>query len=280
MALFSTPKAFYIGDIFFFFLGSNINTYQKGVLASFLFLSTTMPRTSLVVLVFFLVGGRCLLLTRYVRREDVDRLIFFKILIFLFCQSVLLETLGINLQGAIGQLQQRFCLCIDGFLNGLFSGVCFLTSTIQLCPNRRFQAFSEVSNHNLLLWSYNRVKFFEDRLQVLSVSCHVKDFLQLILEITFNLFPIAIYKSLEVPQTFTRKCLELVSGHLGSAVGVVFLLVLLLAEADLVLKKKRSKGNLVNPLNSSGDKVVFTLLTKVVGLYIRLSALHIWRTGF
>ena len=42
-----------------------------------------------------------------------------------------------------------------------------MASGIELCPDGRSQAFQEVSDHDLFFWSCNRIKFLEDRLQVL-----------------------------------------------------------------------------------------------------------------
>ena len=82
MALLSAMEAFNMEDVFFFLLRSNVDTCRRGVLVSSPSLFTTVPRTSLVVLVFFLVGGGCLLPTRYISREDVDELILPRVLIF------------------------------------------------------------------------------------------------------------------------------------------------------------------------------------------------------
>ena len=100
MALSSIVKTFDIGDIFFFFLESNINTFRRRVLASSLSLSIIVLKTSLVVLVFFLVGRRCLLPTGYVSKEDVDGLILLKVFIIFLCWSIPSETLGINFPDA------------------------------------------------------------------------------------------------------------------------------------------------------------------------------------
>lgn len=96
IALLLTVEVFNMGDVFFFFFGSNINTCYKGVLALSLSLSTTVPSISLVVLVFFLINGRCLLPTGYVSREDVGRFILSGVFILLLDWFIPLETFGIN----------------------------------------------------------------------------------------------------------------------------------------------------------------------------------------
>lgn len=89
MALFSAVEVFNVGDIFFFLLKSDVDIYCKKVLALPPLLS--MPKTSLVVLVLFLVGGgyliggRYLLPIRYVSRGHVGGLIFLGVFILLFC---------------------------------------------------------------------------------------------------------------------------------------------------------------------------------------------------
>lgn len=89
-------------DIFSFFL-DNINTYYRSVMVATLFLPRTMPKTFLVVLVFFtgltLVGRRLLevLPTKYVRKRSINELILLRVLLFLFYRPTPLETLSINL---------------------------------------------------------------------------------------------------------------------------------------------------------------------------------------
>ena len=53
-------------------------------------------------------------------------------------------------------------------------------------------------------------------------------------------------------------------------------LIPLLADAHLVPKKKRGKGNPDRPHSSNGSKVVFILLTEVVAVHVGLFAVYIW----
>ena len=48
----------------------------------------------------------------------------------------------------------------------------------------------------------------------------------------------------------------------------------------MVLKERLSKRNLISAFNSSNNKIILIILTKVVALYIRLSAIYICRTSF
>lgn len=84
ITIFSIMEAFDIEDVLFFFFRSNIDTYCRRVLALFPSLSIMVPKTFLVVLVFFLVGERYVLPIRYINREDVGRLILPRVLILLF----------------------------------------------------------------------------------------------------------------------------------------------------------------------------------------------------
>lgn len=77
-----------------------------------------------------------------------------------------------------------------------------------------------------------------------------------------------------------EKRLELVLCNQDRAVCILFLLVLLLVETNLIPKKRRDKKNLVSFPNFSGGKVVFILLTEVITLYIELSVVHIWEMSF
>ena len=58
------------------------------------------------------------------------------------------------------------------------------------------------------------------------------------------------------------------------------LLVLLLAEADPLPEEKRGKENPDRPRSSSDSKIVFTLLTEVVAVHVRLSAIYVSGMGF
>lgn len=108
----------------------------------------------------------------------------------------------------------------------------------------------------------------------------VENFFQLVLEISLNLSPVAIHKGLGVSLAFEEECLKLVLSNQDRAVYNFFLLILLLAEADLVMKKRRSKKKQVKTLSSSGDKVIFTLLTEVVAFHIGFTVVHARETDF
>ena len=98
------------------------------------------------------------------------------------------------------------------------------------------------------------------------------------IEILFFSF-VAVYKSLEISQVFAEKYLELVLRDRDKAVYILFLLILLLAKTDLILKERHNKENLVNNFNFSNGKVILTLLIKVVAFYIEFTVGHVQGTG-
>ena len=59
----------------------------------------------------------------------------------------------------------------------------------------------------------------------------------------------------------------------------MFPLILLPAEANLVLEEGRGKRNLGRPRIPSRSKVVLTLLTKVIAVQVGLSMVNVWGAG-
>ena len=115
---------------------------------------------------------------------------------------------------------------------------------------------------------------------MLKVCSPVEDFLQQVLGVPLDLFLVVVYKSLEVAQALAEECLELVPHDMDKVVYVLFPLILLLAEIDLVPKKRCGKKNLVSLFRSSDSKVVIILLTEVVALYVGLFTIYIQGTEF
>ena len=176
MSFLMTVKAFDLEhvSVLSFLRGNNINTRGKGVGVTTLFsLSSTGPGTSLVVLVLLRVGGsllsrRRLFSTRRVNRGGVGGLILSTgVLLLLLSWPVLSGTPRVHVADTGGGLEHCFCLCIDGFLHGLFLGVQVPALGIYLGPDRRFQVFQEASDHDSLVRSCTGIKLLEDRLQVL-----------------------------------------------------------------------------------------------------------------
>lgn len=80
-------EAFNMRDVLFFFLVNNIDTYCREIVAVTMFLSLTAPKTALIVLDLFvdlaLMGKRLmgLLSTKYISKENVNRLILSRVFI-------------------------------------------------------------------------------------------------------------------------------------------------------------------------------------------------------
>ena len=74
--------------------------------------------------------------------------------------------------------------------------------------------------------------------------------------------------------------LKLVLCNWDKAICVLFPLILLPTEANLVLKEGCGKKNLVKAFNSNSDKIIFTLLIKVEIFYMGFSAVHIQEVSF
>lgn len=77
-----------------------------------------------------------------------------------------------------------------------------------------------------------------------------------------------------------KKCFKFIPRAQDKAVCILFSFILVLTEANLVLEEGYGKKNLVNPSRSNNGKIVFTLLTEVVILYVGLFIIQVWGTGF
>ena len=219
-----------------------------------------------------LLSGRCLFPTRCVSRGGVGGLILSTgVLLLLPSGPVPSRTPRVHVAGTGGGLEHRLCLRVDGFLHGLFPGVQVLASGIHLGPDRRFQAFQEVSDHDPPGRSCIGIKLSENSLQVLQVGCLVEDFLLLVLGVPLELSLVGVHKGMGVTQASSEECLELVSRDCNRSFGVMSPLVLLPAEADPVPQERRGKENPGRSRGSSGRKIVLTLLIEVVAVYVRLS---------
>ena len=152
MPLFIIVKALKFRNVFSFLLDDvGISICCRKFVTTTLSLAFLAPKTSLVILVFLaslaLVCKRLLILaTKYVSRKSVSRLSFSGVFLLLFCKPIPLKTLWIYFLGTGGWLQQRLYLCINGHLNGFFSGVQFWALGIKLCLDKRSKAFLEISD--------------------------------------------------------------------------------------------------------------------------------------
>ena len=107
----------------------------------------------------------------------------------------------------------------------------------------------------------------------------IENFLLLVLEVSFELSPIGIHKGLRVTQASLKECLELVLHNRGRGLGVMSPLVLLPAEADLIPQERLGKENPGRSYSSSSSKIVLLLLTEVVAVHVRFSAVYVRGTG-
>ena len=99
------------------------------------------------------------------------------------------------------------------------------------------------------------------------------------LRVPLDLSPVSVHKSLGVTQALAEERLELVLYDQDKSVCIMSPLVLLPAETDPVPEERCGKENLDRPRSSSGSKIVLTLLTEVVAVYVGLSAVYIRQTS-
>ena len=99
------------------------------------------------------------------------------------------------------------------------------------------------------------------------------------LEVPLELSLIGVHKVLGVTQATAEECLEFVPCDQDEGFGFMSPLELLPAEADLVPQEERGKENPGRSRSSSGSKIVPTLLTKVIAVHVRLSAVYVRGTG-
>ena len=99
------------------------------------------------------------------------------------------------------------------------------------------------------------------------------------LGIPLDFSPVGIHKDLGVTQALMEERLELVPRDWDRNLCIISPLILLPAKADPVLEEGRGKENLDRLRGSGGSKVVFTLLTEVVTVYVGLSVVYVQGTG-
>lgn len=68
-----------------------------------------------------------------------------------------------------------------------------------------------------------------------------------------------------------EECLKLVLCGRDRVLCILFLLILLPVEADLILKERRGKRNLISVVSFNVDKVVLILLTEFVVFHERFA---------
>ena len=95
------------------------------------------------------------------------------------------------------------------------------------------------------------------------------------LGVSLNLSLVGVHKGLEVIQAPAEEYLELVPRDWDKRVYIMFPLVLLPAKTDPVPKEGCGKKNLDRLRSSSGSKIVLILLTEIVAVHMRLSAVYV-----
>lgn len=100
------------------------------------------------------------------------------------------------------------------------------------------------------------------------------------MRIFLDLFSVAIHKDSGISKASTEEYFKLVPHGWDKAVFVLFLLIFLLTKADLILKKRCSKENLVSAFGSSVSKVILVFMTEVITFHIGFIAVYIHRVGF
>ena len=133
MSLPLTVVALDLGNISHFLLdGTGVYTRcRRFVAVDLSLLAPSVLKTSLlIVLVLFWIGGgsllsgKALFSTRRISQGGVSGLIPSTEVFFLLLSGpVLSGTPRVHIAGIGGGLEYCLCLCVDGFLHGLFSGV-------------------------------------------------------------------------------------------------------------------------------------------------------------
>ena len=105
------------------------------------------------------------------------------------------------------------------------------------------------------------------------MECLVLDFFQLVLGILPKLTPDAINKSLGASKIFSEEGLEIwLCDESGAFVAA---LVLNLSEADGTTEEDDGKKGTIHLHGAWGFKIILTLLTKMVAIYVRFSAIDL-----
>ena len=97
----------------------------------------------------------------------------------------------------------------------------------------------------------------------------VSDFFPLVLGVLFKLTPDAVNKSMRAFEVLLEENFELWPQDRSGA--FVAALVLSLFEADGITEEDDGKKDMIYPYATWGFKIIFTLLTKMVAIYVKFS---------
>ena len=123
------------------------------------------------------------------------------------------------------------------------------------------------------------VEFYQDRLEVLWVKASILYFLLLILGIPLNLESDVGHKQEGFSEALSEKGFELIPSEKGGLVALNLGLVLLLADVDLIPKKRGYKGDALVAFGTDCIKMILALLTKVVALHVQALIIQVRITG-
>ena len=113
---------------------------------------------------------------------------------------------------------------------------------------------------------------------MLKVEGVVSNFFQLVLRVFSKLAPDTIDKSLGVPKVFLEEVLKLRPRDWSSAFMVA--LVLGPSETDGATEKNGGKENTIHFYGAWSLEIIFTLLTKVIAIYVRFSGIGLRGLSF
>ena len=109
---------------------------------------------------------------------------------------------------------------------------------------------------------------------MLKVGCPVSGFFQLVLGVPSKLTPDTINKGLGAPKVLSEEDFELwLCDESGAFVAS---LVLGSSEADGTMEEGGGKGGTIHPCGAWSLEIIFTLLTKIVAVYMRFSEIGLW----
>lgn len=102
---------------------------------------------------------------------------------------------------------------------------------------------------------------------------------QLILGVSLDFIPDVIYKRLRVNHIFTEKDLEFQPRYRCYPFALMTALILYLSKADNPTKEKGGKQDTIITYGPSGVKVILTLLTKVVAVYMKFPEIQVGKSS-
>lgn len=156
-----------------------------------------------------------------------------------------LEVMDIEVLNHNIRSQARFSLRINGFLHYFFKSYGFLVLLLYFYFNKKFKPFSKIADQSELIKSPNRVKFCQNRLEILNMQCLILGIFQLILEIPPKLILETINKGLKAFKVLIEESFKFRPYNRDST--LLAILMLSLNEAYKAIKKYGCKRDTVYP---------------------------------